>query len=74
METGLFRDQNDVLLAAKGFLQRLMMSEKYTPQDQIRCEVTLIKAESSSDTSENDDYGLHQVSNHSTPYSNDYWT
>lgn len=62
MATGLFKDQNDILLAAKGFLQRLLISDNYTPQGLIRCEVTLIKAESSSDNSENDDYGLHQVS------------
>ena len=51
----------DIRAAAEAFYRRLLISEKYTPQSKLMCDVTLIKAEETQAGSKSEDYGLGLV-------------
>ncbi|CAC5370812.1 FASN [Mytilus coruscus] len=59
--TKLFKNKDDIKMAARGFLHRLIMSEVYRLNGLIKCEVTLLKAGTNSDNTATEDYGIQQV-------------
>lgn len=63
MATKLFKSQDDIKMAARGFLQRLIISEMYRLNGLIKCEVTLLKAGTNSNDTATEDYGVQQVRN-----------
>ena len=59
MTNKLFKDQDEIKMAARGFLYRLIISEQYKMVGSVRCDVTLIRTITNS---ADDDYGVQEVS------------
>ena len=59
MTNKLFKAQDEIKMATRGFLYRLIISEQYKMVGSIQCDVTLIRTVTNS---ADDDYGVQEVS------------